>query len=320
MTILSIETINIQSHKDSDNKIILPEKGIVRFKGNNNDGKSVIPKVFEATVKQSLTDPDIRRTLISTGYSYGEFIITKTNGDKLKVHISEEASQTYYEFTFGEEVIKRYLSSKGIDSLIAEFGFHYIKKHDTSLNIYSTYDPLLMMTTSPTMNLDIIESAIKNTRAETALANIEEVRKEIKQNMRDIEVHKESSVKSLASLQEYNISREETIINLGKMILTDLKYISQLPPEPPMFKDDSFLNDLVLLTPKVDFNELMKELIVPEQDLITDLSMLYRIGKLTDLRREIEELIEIEDAVAKDICPTCLRPHHMEVEVLCESV
>lgn len=318
MAIAYLECRNIQAHKGNDNRITMPETGVVRLKGNNNDGKSVMPKAFSSSIKMDLGDPDVRKALITRGHEYGELEVCKTNGDTMLVHISKEASQTYYEFKFGEdEPIRRYLSNKGIDQLIALFGFHYNKNRDISLNIYSTYDPLLMVTTSGVTNLDLIQSAIKNSKAEVALTNLEEVRKNVKTTVKEIELHRETAIRTMSTLQEFDMEKEKLIIAIGSDLLRDLKNV-KAPPMLPTFTDDSFLEDLIYLTPMSDIDKMLNEMILPEEDLITDLEVLYSIGKLADIKSEMHELIEIEDAIAKNICPTCLRPHITKEDIACQ--
>lgn len=319
MSIRFIQTYNIQSHKGDGNIIELPETGVVQLSGDNNDGKSVITKVMDAAIRQRLKDSDVRKALITRGYESGYLRVVKYNGDELLVNISRAASETFIQTTTNGQTVQRTLSMGGLKDLINEFGFHYNEKRDISLNIYNTYDPLLMVTTSGVVNLDLIKSATQDSKATRALENIRIVRKEVKE-ARDAYKGRLGQLEGmLATVVEYDTEKERLVLEEAIMLVEDVKILAN-PPMPPTFQDDSFLKDLLLLYPPSNIDSLMNELILPDEDLMSDLELLYSITKLTDLKEEIVNMYEIAVAVEKAICPTCERPHVMEGVELCRTV
>lgn len=166
-----IKTMNLKSHEEVI--VRLPETGVVRFQGGNNDGKSIIVDVLKEVVGCTLHMPRVRHPLISYWATCGDIILQRNDGAVLQVHIDKEASRTYYSLMLpGEKAVVRYLADKNLRELVTLFGFHWDEKHQMSLNIYKTFDPLFMVTTTEAANCDILNSVSTDPVAEIAKENL----------------------------------------------------------------------------------------------------------------------------------------------------
>jgi hypothetical protein len=171
MHITTIKTVNLKSHEEVVCQF--PPTGVVRFKGGNNDGKSVIVDVLVDVISCNLHLPRVRHPMISYWASCGDLFVQRNDGAIFQAHIDFEASKTYYSLTLpGEKAVIRYLADKTVRDLVTEFGFHWDEKHQMSLNIYKTFDQLLFVNTSESMNADILNSASTDPVAERARDNL----------------------------------------------------------------------------------------------------------------------------------------------------
>lgn len=170
---------NIQSHINT--VLEFPETGIVRFLGDNSNGKSVMVKVLQDVVSNNISRPAARRSIIRRGNSFGELLLESYSGDVLYVHIDLEASQTYAELTHsGQQTIRRYLADKAIPMLVREFGWHYDDKSGVSINIHNDTDGLLFVDTRKQTNFDLLSSMRSDAYAEAALTQLTELAKSTK--------------------------------------------------------------------------------------------------------------------------------------------
>ena len=159
--------VNIQSHT----KTILefPRVGIVRFYGNNSNGKSVLVKVLNDVVSNAITRPSNRRSIIRRGHEYGELMMTRYDGTTLFIRIATEAAATYAELTRPDcPPVRRYLADKSIPILVKEFGWHYNSDHGVSLNIHQDVDGFLFVDTKKSVNFDLLNSVRSDQYAEAS--------------------------------------------------------------------------------------------------------------------------------------------------------
>ena len=211
---------------------------IVQFIGNNNNGKSIFFKVAEGVIKQRFSDKDYRLSMINYDYSWGEIEFHRSDGAMLKVHFAKKSADTYYKLSMPDkEPVVRYIKDKNTDLLVAEFGFHYDKETGISLNIYSTFDPMLFINTTATQNDKVITYAVTSAKAENIHENakltLKTVEDEIKKNNDNII----TATAILKSIPVYDINklREQekklkVIVEIGKSIKPlKLKTLKRLP-------------------------------------------------------------------------------------------
>ena len=175
----SIRMVNLQSHKDTI--IDLPENGIVRFLGANSNGKSVFSKALGKLLKNRLHIQRERIPIIRRDSDTGYLTMARSDGMVLVVCFAREASQTYVELRIPSQeiVLKRHVTTdKNIMELVRMFGFHIEEKRKISLNLYETFDPLVMVTTSGVENSDLVASVTTDYKAEMSRDRMKELQKD----------------------------------------------------------------------------------------------------------------------------------------------
>lgn len=306
MYITQIETCNLQSHEGFI-RIDLKEKGLTRFQGDNNDGKSVIPKSSFAMISVSVKNAKKRKALINYNAGYAHLKYSRSDGASLKMHIELESSKCYYELIRPSgEVVRRTFVQGGIHELIEEFGFHYDKERDFSLNIYQTYDPLLLINTSPVTSYDIIQYAITDQNATAAVENLQQIRDELAVARKTAAQNLDFSNRELASLEFFDLEVETARLQKLVQITKDLKALKVIP-SIPKFGRIPDISDLLLLDKAENVNSLIESVeILPNHDL-NDLEILFSIKKLQNPIDDMKVICEHREALEKNVCPMCER-------------
>lgn len=208
MTLKEIHTINIQGHKDIT--VTLPETGLIRFNGDNSNGKSIIRKALEYICSNAINKPIIRKSLVRRGQPYGEIILTRYDDMSLMYHIHKEAAQTYAELSVpGKLPIRRYLSDKTIPELREYFGLHYSTVAERSLNLMNPDDSLLFFRTPHKANCDLIKPVYTDAKAETALDEFTKLHKSTKTMIDNFSKELAIATAEKTSLAMYDIAAEE---------------------------------------------------------------------------------------------------------------
>ncbi len=193
MYLRKITTRNLQSHKEV--VIDLPPQGFVVFMGDNSNGKSVIRKVTQDTLRGELSKPIARASLVNRDASYGEIEYVRDDDVTLLIHISRAANLTYVTLTVpGEEPITRYLADKSYRELLTRFGWHYDDYSGVSLNLAVSGDALLFYNTSNKVNGSIIRTATSDSSADKVAEKFEETLKEARS-------YRESSIQQLMAIK-----------------------------------------------------------------------------------------------------------------------
>lgn len=279
----TIQITNLQSH--SDTHIDLPETGIVRFYGDNSNGKSVFVKAIYALRSGDISSPSCRRDLVRREHSYGELLLERYDGVKLLAHIHLEAAQTYCELEGpNRPLVRRYLSDKNISTLVDEFGIHYSEQYDISVNIHRDDDPLLFTSTKHSVNYALMDTTLADKQAECSLEELTRLIKQGKDTVKTLD----NTLIGIKSTQEaltiYNIEEEaskkeelEHILYILERCETHMLPVVEGPltarfytPIPPM--------------PSIMFNSVYIPL-SPIPDILPSLSKL--------------------ESIINGVCPTC---------------
>lgn len=314
--------MNLQSHKNT--VIVLPETGLVRFVGENSNGKSVLPKVLSATISCTLNRKELRDSLIRRGESQGLFMIRKYNDDYLKVNIHRESAKTFYELRIGENIIKRYISDKNLNELIELFGFHYNSKRNISLNNYETNTPLLMVSNSDVENWDILDEAMADTRGQNAAECLRENKKELEEIKKKLteQISRDRAV--LASCVLYNLEKQETIQMRAKNYISAINKMmcSKLPEVKRPMDINSIKRLSIPNLPNIktlDCNTQIETIKLLNTYKLPSIKPEINKGillnwKVLDFNTELENIKQIadrhftaKDSLSKCICPTCKR-------------
>ena len=206
MVLKQIKTHNIQTHRDIT--IDLPPTGLIRFSGENSNGKSVIRKVWNDIIRNDLTKPMVRNRDIKFGEQYGEVLFVRDDGAELYYRIHHEAAQTYAELRMDGKVLRRYLADKNINELVEAFGMHYSDVADRSLNVMDSDEALLFFKTPYKANGDLLQTALRDHKAERALEELQRVTKETKRVKTEFEKQIAISEAAKAAMTIYDVEAE----------------------------------------------------------------------------------------------------------------
>lgn len=235
--IKQIRMRNIQSHEDT--VIDLPETGIVRFYGDNSNGKSVFVKALWDILSGGISrNPAYRRDLIRRGCQSCELTVTLHDGRELFAHVNLEAAQTYTELRRpAHNPVRRYLSDRAAGEIAREFGFHYNPDLKLSVNVHRDDDPLLFTSTPHKTNYALMDSAVSDEFAEKVLGLMQEALPELKKLQKNAESQKLASETGLRSLSLYDAeaeqSRAERLTYLARNLeLAAIRPIPKLDPPP----------------------------------------------------------------------------------------
>ena len=262
--------------------------GIVRFYGNNSNGKSVLVKVLNDVVSNAITRPSNRRSIIRRGHEYGELMMTRYDGTTLFIRIATEAAATYAELTRPDcPPVRRYLADKSIPILVKEFGWHYNSDHGVSLNIHQDVDGFLFVDTKKSVNFDLLNSVRSDQYAEASSDSIEKLLKASKRQRTDIVHALEVAQATYAALQYWDVEKETEVKDTCQYLARNLEALD-VPPMPPIHP-----------VPKVSIMPILREM--PQLRY----SKLFSpfTDKLPDIEKNMAELKEI----ASGVCPTCKR-------------
>ena len=284
MYIESIELQNIQSHIHT--KVNLPEHGLIRFFGPNNNGKSVIGKALFDIISYQISRPAVRKSLVRRNTSEGRVTLIRSDTVKLLVNIALEASQTFAELTRSDgTVIRRYLADKSIPSLIQEFGFHYLPEYNISLQIHQDEDPPLIVNTPPRLNGALFASACSDPIAERAIEALGDKIKQFEQLKTSLTLELSKTGAKLETLIIHDIDKEAKLKEKLTYYYNNLSNLKAYDlPELPV------VPNLITLSipnlPDVKYPDVH----TPAEDL-------------PDILNIVSEI----ETIKKGVCPTCLR-------------
>lgn len=278
--------VNIQSHTRT--VLEFPQVGIVRFYGNNSNGKSVLVKVLNDVVSNSITRPSNRRSIIRRGHEYGELMMTRDDGTTLFIRIATEAASTYAELTRPDcPPVRRYLADKSIPILVKEFGWHYNSDHGVSLNIHQDVDGFLFVDTKKSVNFDLLNSVRSDQYAEASADSIEKLLKASKKQRTEIVHALEVAQATYAALQYWDVDKEQETKDTCLYLARNLKALS-MPPLPEIHPVPKVvIMPIPRPMPKLRYTKLLMPFTEPFPDITKSVT-------------EVKEL-------ASGVCPTCKR-------------
>jgi hypothetical protein len=287
MTLKQIRVIRLQSIKEAllDN---LPEKGLIRFLGNNSNGKSIIVKTLDDALKGKLGRPKARKSLINwePGNMWGELQLLRHDDVSLLIHIHLESSQTYAELGMpGYAPIRRYLADKNMSELIMKFGWHYNEEREISLNIHDSDDAILFFRTSHRLNFDVVDPVINDESAIKSLGVLTKLKDDTTKNKKLFQEHVNISKAAMSSISIWNIDEEEHKKERLKYLSDNLEKL--IPPNIP--KLEAVPN--VVLLPDMSIN-------IPSLELPPLIDARITIPDLLPQAKEYLSLLH-------GVCPTC---------------
>lgn len=301
--ITDIMTHNIKSHEDVH--IRLPQSGIVRFKGPNNAGKSVIPDLLYEIIACKLHILRDRRPYVSKWADEGYMRIIRNDGAELLVNVHKESAKTFYRLSLpGQEIITRYIADKNLRELISLFGFHWNEEREMSLNLHKTFDPVLYITTSERYNYDILNSVITDPVTEDALKYIQETYKGFDDARKQLVARIDERQNFIAGMEFC----EEEVLEQKKLILQKLSKLIKALTTHDVFDEKPEIDISVI--EKMDTSSAYNALsgfVHTEVKYYDAIEILLDLPRWTDFSEEIESYIKLVDAYDNGICATCGR-------------
>lgn len=277
--------VNIQSHTRT--VLEFPEVGIVRFCGNNSNGKSVFVKALGDIVNNSISRPAHRRSLVRRGCPYGELKLTSYDDTSLYVRIALEAADTYAELTRADGTsVRRYMRDRNIPNLVREFGWHYDTETDISLNLHQDVDDFLFVDTKPKTNFELLNCVRSDPYAEAAEENLQLLLKETKKKRADFQHDYEVAQAAYTSLQYWDIEEEERIRSACLHLAKNLQACC-VPPMPVLHRLPDVRPVSVFVAPPPTLHH------TPSIPVFTE--------RIPDVRESLQDLI----SVLSGVCPTC---------------
>lgn len=278
--------VNIQSHARTI--LEFPRVGIVRFFGNNSNGKSVLVKVLSDVVSHAISRPGNRRSLIRRGHEYGELMMQRYDGTTLFIRIALEAASTYAELTGPDRPpVRRYLADKSIPLLVKEFGWHYNSDHSVSLNIHQDIDSFLFVDTKKSVNFDLLNSVRSDQCAEASAQSIEKLLKASKKQRSDIVHAYEVAQATYAALQYWDVDTEQRVHDECLYLARNLEALD-MPSMP-------------------EIHPVPKVRIMPVLPPMPQLHYVKLAPVFTAPFPDIAKIVTEMRALASGICPTCNR-------------
>lgn len=265
-----------------------PDRGIVQFRGNNSNGKSILFKAVSRIVLQMLQYDDKRLPLIQDG-KHNATVSFVYNNKALVVAINEDVNKTVYTLVRqdGEKVHRR-VREGGISEMLREFGFVVYGKNLVCLQICETFGLMPFVNTPDTLNGEIVNSVTTDIPSEQFIDNYKLTFKEAKSR---VQLYKREIATCQATIDNRKIkdvTGYAELIARSKEVQkrnTYLKRVEQITLEP---------------FPKLEF--VIKP--IPKLGRIPIVQRMNTVNKLYNLDQQIVDMKKIKNGK----CPMCGRP------------
>ena len=281
---------NLQAIKHAE--IEIENNTITEFTGANSNGKSIITKTIRALTSGDIRQKEERLTLITDDCEAGSLYI-RYNTRALAVLISRELKDSFvlYDPDVNDESKRSivHLNDKSYEILVNRFGFRTYANGDICLQLRPTWGPIPFVTTSGSVNNDIVHDITTDKVADEFLSSFANITYPL--------------FKERIKAQQSIVDKYSTILN--NMQQYDWKRYGELH-----FKMKA-VYDSISAYKYVD----LKQLNVPPLNSVVDIPMVRLkelpvvkfspyVAGLSDFKDILRELSEIINGV----CPTCGRP------------
>ena len=281
--------VNVQAIGEAH--IELEENSIVEFVGDNSNGKSVISKVIEYLTKGDLIQKDVRQALIKDTEQQAVFIITH-NKEQLAVLLREELKDSfimYIEDIDKDVKILRQLSdTEAVRLLVDKFGFKVYAKGDICLQLFPTFGAIPFVTTSGTINNEIVDDITTDKIADEFLKSFKAITfPTFKERIARLTREKESDEAILANMESYDWKEYEGAY-------------AELKQMYDRIKNYQFYQMKLVEVPKVRIYQV-SAFKVKALPVIKAYEMIPRV-------KDISGVLSDYAKVLNGFCPTCGRP------------
>ena len=285
-----IEIKDVQAIRSAT--ITFEENTIVEFTGDNSNGKSVVAKVIQALTSGDIRHKDVRRTLINDESEEGVIVFTHKQ-ESLGIIMREETKDSIIAYTpdISDNTTGIYRSMNdpdGCDALIKQFGFRTYAGGDICLQLSPTWGAIPFITTSGSVNNDIVQDITIDKIADEFLKTFQSITFPLfKDKIQKLKHEKEIYQSALDNMESYDwkayediaIRMTETYNMLNKLSFLEIDEI----PIPNL--EVLPVNELnILPLPIVEFHNY--------------------IPSITPIDKELDDYL----AILNGICPTCKKP------------
>lgn len=265
-----------------------PDHGIVQFRGNNSNGKSILGKIISRAVLQMLAYDDKRLPLIQDSKDSAILSIS-CNGRGLVVNIDKDVNKTFYGLIRenGEKVI-RHIREGGITEILREFGFVVYGKNLVCLQICETFGLMPFVNTPDVLNGEIVNSVTTDRPSEQFLENYQITFKEAKSRLNTYKHNEEVCDSAIASKHLRDVTGYAELIAHAKNVRSKHSYLIHIP------------EITIQPFPKMEFSirkvNKLEKIQIPLQ--------LFKVNSLYSLDKQIVDMEKIK----RGKCPTCGQP------------
>lgn len=272
-------------------EVEIEERSITEFVGNNSNGKSILAKVIQAITSGDIRRKEVRQALIKDGTSQAVFAIG-TETQQMAVVLGEEIKDCsiVYIPQVGnpDKFLTRALSDKqACDTILHKFGFRVYAQGDICLQLSPTFGAIPFITTSGTVNGEIVTDIITDKVAQEFLDSFKSITfPTFRTKLNNARREKEQIENFMATVAHYDWQEYERLaqrMSYLLQVIDNYKFITvddiDIPP----------LGFKLMPTPEV------KDLLLPLRYVTAPV--------ISNLDTELDELI----AVYNGVCPTCGR-------------
>lgn len=290
---LKVDLMNVQAISEAH--IIFPNNTITEFTGNNSNGKSILSKVIEYMTKGDLIHKDVREALIKDGTPYAVILFTMNKkqlglklGHELKESIIMYVPDIDHEKEQGGQIVRALSDSQACELLIREFGFRTYAKGDICLQLAPTFGAIPFVTTSGSVNNDIVTDITIDKVADEFLTSFKTITfPTFKNRIQRLTKEKEHLQELLDNMESYDWHAYEELATRMNQVYRAIAYYKEVQideiPIPP-------LETMPL-----------SEISIGQFPIITAYDYIPMIDAFD---KELEDYV----SVLNGTCPTCGRP------------
>lgn len=226
-----IEIKDIQAIRSS--VITFEDNSIVEFTGDNSNGKSVIAKVIQALTSGDIRHKDVRITLINDNSKEGVMVFTHDN-ESLGIIMREETKDSIIAYTPDitdntSGIFRSMDDPEGCDALIKKFGFRTYAGGDICLQLSPTWGAIPFITTSGSINNDIVQDITVDKIADEFLKTFQAITFPLfKDKIQNLKKEKDLYQAALDNMESYDWKAYEDIANRMKETYNILNKLSFL--------------------------------------------------------------------------------------------
>ena len=290
---IKIDLVNVQAIGEAH--IVLEDNSITEFTGNNSNGKSITSKVIEYLTKGDLVHKDVREALIND-YSEQAVILITYNKKQLGLILKRELKDSIIMYVPDIDrekepngrIVRPLGDSGACEIIMHEFGFRTYNKGDICLQLAPTFGAIPFVTTSGSVNDDIVNDITTDKVADEFLTSFATITYPLfRDTVKRLKAEKENIQTVLDNMESYDWREYEDIADRMNEVYSAIRSYQfiQIEEIPIPHLD-------VIAVPEYTVSEIP---IIRLYDYCSPVAV---------IETELENYVSIMNGV----CPTCGRP------------